>query len=104
MIPISRPRVVSDGKQAYYVFRDQARGSVVSLAYTPNLKTGEWEIIDLTDFPVDAWEPSYDPNLWNNKNKLNIYVQRSHQGDGEKLSENEETESMVYVLEINSDM
>ena len=104
MIPISRPRVVSDGKQAYYIFRDQERGSVVSLAYTSNLKTGEWEIIDLTDFPVDAWEPSYDPNLWNNKNKLNIYVQRSHQGDGEKLSENEETESMVYVLEINSDM
>ena len=101
MIPISRPRVVSDGKNAFYIFRDEERGSVVSMAYTKDIASGNWETVDLTDFSVDAWEPSLDSNLWDNKNKLHVFVQRSHQGDGEKLSENLEKESMVYVLEID---
>lgn len=37
MIPISRPRIASDGKKAYYIFRDAERGSKVSVAYTPSL-------------------------------------------------------------------
>ena len=100
MIPISRPRVVSDGKKAYYIFRDQERGAKVSLAKTNDLATGNWEVIDLTDFSVDAWEPSLDTDLWNRFNRLNIFVQRSHQGDGERLAEDSEKETPVYVLEF----
>ena len=100
MIPISRPRVVSDGKQAYYIFRDAERGSKVSIASTDDINQGNWTVADVTDFSVDAWEPSHDSNLWNSKKKLNIFVQRSHQGDGEKLSENMETQTPVYVLEL----
>ena len=99
MIPISRPRVVSDGKMAYYIFRDEERGSKVSIASTEDLNNGNWIIKDITDFPVDAWEPSHDSDLWNNKKILNIFVQRSHQGDGEKLSENTETQTPVFILE-----
>ncbi len=100
MIPIARPRIVSDGKKACYIFRDQERGSKVSVAYTPRLGKKEWKVTDLTDFSVDAWEPSYDMNLWNNKRKLNVFVQTSHQGDGEKVVETEKKSEPVYVLEI----
>ena len=100
MIPISRPRVVSDGKMAYYIFRDEEKGSKVSIASTRDLKSGEWTVSDYTDFPVDAWEPSHDSDLWNNKKILNVFVQRSHQGDGEKISDTMEKQTPIFVLEI----
>lgn len=100
MIPISRPRIVSDGKKAYYIFRDEERGSKVSLAYTPKLGKKPWIIADVTDFSVDAWEPSHDVNLWNKKRKLHVYVQTSHQGDGEKVATDKGNVSPVYILEV----
>lgn len=100
MIPISRPRIVSDGKKACYIFRDQERGSKVSIAYTPHLGKSDWQIKDVTDFSVDAWEPSHDLNLWNAKRKLHVFVQPTHQGDGEKVAQDVEPTSTVYVLEV----
>jgi len=99
MIPISRPRIVSDGKSAYYIFRDAERGSRVSIARTANLGKDSWEIADVTDFSVDAWEPSLDINLWNSSGKLDIFVQTTHQGDGERLASESEESSPVYILE-----
>ncbi len=99
MIPISRPRVAVDSGKAYFVFRDEERGSKVSMAYTDNIKSGEWRVKDLTDSSVDAWEPSYDTELWKTHKKLHIFVQETHQGDGEKVKDSEATP--VYVLEIN---
>jgi len=101
MIPISRPRIASDGKKAYFIFRDIERGSKVSVAFTPELGTADWKISDLTDFTVDAWEPSFDINLWNKSRKLHVFVQPTHQGDGERLAENAESSSQIYVLEID---
>lgn len=100
MIPIARPRIVSDGKKACYVFRDEERGSKVSVAYTPHLGKRDWTVTDLTDFSVDAWEPSHDLNLWNNQRKLHVFVQSSHQGDGERVADTNESIAPVYVLEI----
>lgn len=100
MIPISRPRIVSDGKKACFIFRDQERGSKVSIAFTPKLGKKEWKIIDATDFPVDAWEPSHDLNLWNRQKRLSVFVQPTHQGDGEKVAEVEPT-STVYVMDVD---
>lgn len=99
MIPIARPRIVSNGKEAYYIFRDTDRGSKVSMAYTPGLGKEPWTITDLTDFSVDAWEPSLDINLWNQRGKLNIFVQTTHQGDGERVAESAENSTPVYILE-----
>ena len=99
MIPISRPKIISNGRSAFYLFRDEERGSKASIAYTIDLQSDNWEIVDLTDFSVDAWEPNYDINLWNNHNILNIFVQTTHQGDGEKISDSSETFSSVYILE-----
>lgn len=81
------------------MFRDAERGSRVSMAYTDDVKSGEWKVKDLTDFSVDAWEPSYDTELWKAHQKLHVFVQETHQGDGEKVKASEVTP--VYVLEIN---
>lgn len=102
MIPISRPRIASDGMNAFYFFRDEERSSRVSMGFSPDINNCEWRIIDLTDFSVDAWEPNFDINLWNRKKKLNIFIQTTHQGDGERLSSSPETKSMVYILELNT--
>lgn len=101
MIPISRPRIACDGKKAYYIFRDAERGSKVSVAYTPEIGKSGWTVADVTDFAVDAWEPSFDTNLWNKRRKLHVYVQTAHQGDGEKVADASESSSPVYVLEID---
>lgn len=64
MIPIARPKIVVDNGKAWFVFRDAERGSRVSMAYTDNIASGEWTVSDLTDFPVEAWEPGIDSELW----------------------------------------
>lgn len=99
MIPISRPRLVSDGHKAYYIFRDQERGSRVSVATTPSLGSGKWTVTDVTPFSVDAWEPTLDIALWNSRGLLNVFVQTNHQGDGERTVDGS-TATPVYVAEI----
>ena len=83
----------------YYIFRDEERDSRVSLAKKVLGAEGSWQIYDLTDFSVDAWEPSYDTELWKDSKKLHVFVQRSSQGDGEKITHLEP--QSVYVLEYN---
>jgi len=101
MIPIARPRLAIDGKRAYFIFRDQERGSRVSLFTTDDLANGEWRVKDLTDFSVDAWEPSFDTELWKRKRRLHIFVETTHQGDGEHTVEAKP--EMAYVLEVKSE-
>ena len=87
-IPIARPRLaireVDGRKEAYYIYRDVERGSRVSMAYTTDLGRKPWEVKDLTDFSVEAWEPSHDTELWKSRHQLDIYVQCAYQGDGEQ--------------------
>lgn len=99
MIPISRPRIAVDDNKIWYVFRDEERGSKVSMAYTDDVAKGEWKVSDLTDFPVDAWEPTYDTELWKQKKDLHLFVQHTLQGDGERVKQT--TPQMIYVLDID---
>lgn len=99
MIPMSRPRIVSDGKAAYYIFRDLERGGKVTIARTTDIGNAPWSVDDVTDFSVDAWEPTLDINLWNNNHTLNVFVQTTHQGDGERLASTDSKSTPVYVLQ-----
>lgn len=84
-IPISRPQVLSDaeGKEVLMIFRDSERSSRVSLArIDPGAR--KWSNIDLTSGSVGDWEPTYDTERWKNERLLDIFVQRTGQGDGEK--------------------
>lgn len=98
MIPIARPRIVVDGNKAMYIFRDEERGSRVSMYTTDDITNGSWQAVDLSDFAVDAWEPSLDTELWKRKRRLDIFVQHTRQGDGEHLSPMEP--QPVYVMEV----
>lgn len=88
LIPMSRPQLVVTGKKdkvkAYYIYRDTESGSKVTIAKTDNVLSGQWVVTQPHDIVVDAWEPSFDTNLWNEQSQLNIFVQRVQQGDGEK--------------------
>lgn len=101
-IPISRPQIVMKNKGGkahfYYIFRDEERGSVVSVATKHDLEESKWKITDLTDFTVGAWEPTYDTELWREEHKLHLLVQHTDQGDGEKTSLL--SPQPVYILEV----
>ena len=103
MIPISRPQIVIQNGYLIYIHRDIEFNSKVTLSYTyiqgANRGIYYWNISNYTDFSVDAWEPSIDTELWQEKGILNIFVQTVHQGDGEKSVESEP--ERVYVLEID---
>lgn len=98
MIPISRPRMAVEGDEVYYIFRDEEMGSTVSMYYTKDIHAGNWELFHLTNFSVHAWEPSIDTELWKEQHRLNIFVQDSYQGDGEKTVDSDA--SQIYVLEV----
>ncbi|UCH15437.1 MAG: BNR repeat-containing protein, partial [Bacteroidales bacterium] len=105
-IPISRPQILVDDSndliKAYLIYRDEERDSKVSVNVSNDLSSDEWLVYDLTDFPVDSWEPSYDTELWKNSSKLNIFVQRSGQGDAEGLEDL--PPQPVYIIEMSPDI
>lgn len=99
MIPIARPRIVVEDGDVFYIFRDEERGSRVSMAHTNDITAGKWTVKDLTNFSVEAWEPSHDTELWKKRRKLHLFVQHTRQGDGERTAKIEP--QMVYVLETD---
>lgn len=102
-IPISRPDIFIDdegqNKLVYLLFRDEERGSKISLAYRNFNEKSNWKITDLTKTLVGQWEPNYDINLWKNHHKLNIFLQEVTQIDGEGLAQKLPT--AVSVLQLN---
>ena len=86
-IPISRPQIVAwqKGKSiaAALVFRDEERGNKVSLAVSNDITGTNWQITDLTAQSVGSWEPTYDTELWKQKEILNLFIQNVTQIDGE---------------------
>lgn len=97
-IPIARPQIIiqKNGKPIV-IFRDQERGFKVSAAISDNLLEASWTIRDLTESGVDEWEPSYDTELWKAKKRLNLYVQKVSQADGEGIAKT--AQQMIYVME-----
>ena len=101
-IPISRPQIVAKSKgkktKAYVVFRDEERDSKVSMSKVTLGKKSKVEVSDITDFGVGLWEPSFDTELWKEKGKLHLFVQKVDQVDGEGVAKAKPT--MVKVLEV----
>ncbi|MEO7990569.1 MAG: BNR repeat-containing protein [Chryseolinea sp.] len=88
-IPIARPEIVvrKKGKKEHEViliYRDEERGSHVSI-FVGNPEEENWVSRDLTMTSVGSWEPSYDTELWRTEEILDLFVQQTGQGDGEKV-------------------
>ena len=86
-IPISRPQLIVNrsGKKikAAILFRDAERDNKVSVALSKNITKRKWKLYDLSPGSVGAWEPSYDTELWQQKQVLNLFVQNAEQADAE---------------------
>lgn len=86
-IPIARPQIMVglQGREptALMVFRDEERGSKVSVASIDDFDAGRWTVRDLTAEAVGAWEPSFDTELWRTRGELNLFLQAVRQVDGE---------------------
>jgi hypothetical protein len=102
-IPIARPQILcsekGNQKQWMLIFRDEERGSKVSMATCSGLSDNQWKIEDLTDYPVGEWEPTYDTELWKEKQALHLFIQKVNQGDGEQNSDMEA--QPVSIMEVN---
>jgi hypothetical protein len=89
-IPMSRPQIVvrnhNGAVQAILIYRDIERNDKVSIAICNDINQQRWEVKDLTTTPVGLWEPSYDKEIWKNKQELHLFVERVEQGDGEKTN------------------
>lgn len=99
MIPIARPRVAMVEGKTVCVFRDAERGGKVSLAITDDIAAEEWEVKDLTDFSMGAWEPSLDSELLK-RGLVHLFTQTTAQGDGEKTVDMKP--QPVYVMEVST--
>lgn len=95
-IPISRPAVAIAKHGPVMLFRDSERGSVVSAFVAKSLE-GPWTVRDLTDFSVDMWEPTIDRDALKREGRLSVFVQRSSQGDGERVTDS--PAQPAYVLD-----
>ncbi|NGZ86746.1 neuraminidase [Duganella sp. SAP-35] len=84
-IPIARPQIMvsMSGPGGLLVFRDEERGSKVSVVSVSDFAAGKWSVADLTDASVGAWEPSFDTELWRRSGTLSLFVQKVSQVDGE---------------------
>ena len=102
-IPISRPLVltysVATKVVVLIVFRDAERSDRVSVAIRKNDAPERWVTQDLTITSVGMWEPTYDPNVWEKKKALHLFVQTVGQGQAEGLEDL--PPQMVNVLEWN---
>lgn len=84
-IPISRPQILTKGNKAFVIFRDEERGNKVSVYVSRDADFRQWDVSELTNFSVGQWEPSYDTERWRKDKVLDLFVQFTGQGDGEKI-------------------
>jgi hypothetical protein len=100
-IPISRPQIMVDTKgdkpAGLLVFRDEERGSRVSVVRIEDFARSRWSVRDLGKDSVGAWEPSFDTELWSRREQLHLYTQSVQQVDAEGTADAAPTQ--VRVLE-----
>ncbi|WP_316765901.1 BNR repeat-containing protein [Pedobacter frigiditerrae] len=86
-IPISRPQLISWSDKntisCALIFRDIERGNKVSIAISNDITKSNWVCKDLSEMSVGEWEPTFDTELWITKKRLDLFVQKVEQIDGE---------------------
>jgi hypothetical protein len=90
-IPISRPQIIAWKKNNTVtiglIFRDAERGNKVSIAVSDGAERSKWKVTDLTADAVGSWEPTYDTELWKDKQILSMFIQNVEQVDAEGISQ-----------------
>ncbi|MFV0606835.1 MAG: BNR repeat-containing protein [Niabella sp.] len=103
-IPISRPQVAVYKKMfntcVAIIFRDEEKGSKISIAFNKNIRKTKWQVKDVLDEDLGSWEPSYDTELWKHKKKLHLFVQKTDQADQEGQSKLEPQVASVVEVKL----
>lgn len=86
-IPMARPQLLLADKGGLLVFRDEERGSKVSVAVIKDFQPFQWSVHDLSESPVGEWEPTFDSELWKSRGVLSLFVQEAAQVDGEGVAQ-----------------
>ncbi|MDR2813064.1 MAG: BNR repeat-containing protein [Prevotellaceae bacterium] len=103
-IPISRPQIVAGSpeneKLIAIIFRDEERGKKVSVATCTDAPGNRWAVRDLTEYSVGDWEPTFDTELWKNRQILHLFVQSVRQIDGEGVADVPAQPISVAAIEL----
>jgi hypothetical protein len=86
-IPMARPQLLLADQGGLLVFRDEERGSKVSVAVIKDFQSFQWSVHDLSDAAVGAWEPTFDSELWKARGILSLFVQNVVQVDAEGIAQ-----------------
>lgn len=86
-IPISRPQIVyhQQTNMLYVIYRDEEKGNKACIASTKVSDMKTWKIDTITNYSMKRWEPSYDTELWKNRQLLHVYYQVTQQGNSETI-------------------
>lgn len=101
MIPVSRPLILYKSGKVMLIFRDREYEGKAIMAVADDMENNKWHFSELTGFDIDAWEPTFDENLWKKEGQLQLFLQTTHQGDGEKTAAIKCKTSPVYILYAN---
>lgn len=98
-VPISRPALaISRNGIVWCFFRAAEFGSKVCAWRIPDLREEGYDLTILTDFSVDAWEPSIDIEAQRRNSGVSLFVLRCNQSGGDKTQEM--SEDNAYILDI----
>ena len=87
-IPISRPKLALDDEdRVYMIYRDEERGSRITVAISEDAERREWRHRDLSSGSVGQWEPNYDVRLWERDRELHLFKQFVGQGQAEGVED-----------------
>lgn len=86
-ISMARPQLLLADRGGLLVFRDEERGSKVSLALIKDFQSFQWSVHDLSEASVGEWEPTFDSELWKSHRILSLFVQTVAQVDGEGVAQ-----------------
>ena len=102
-IPISRPVVLHsdhDGdSKLHVIYRDEEYDNNACIKTLNMGQSDSWENRVLTENGLDRWEPTYDLELWRQKEILHLFIQKVGQGSGEKPVDRSAT--MIRVMEVD---
>jgi rhamnogalacturonyl hydrolase YesR len=100
--PISRAALFIEQRWKFYalhlIYRDDLRGGRIVDAKLNDLAKGEWAETEFTTSSLDAWEPSFDPVLWERLGQVHLLVQKVEQRDGEDRKAGANTPTPIGVL------
>jgi hypothetical protein len=100
--PISRAVLlwepVENNARVHLIYRDDSKGGRVVVASNDGLRAPQWRFRYLTDSNVGGWEPSIDPEQWQQAEQAHLLLQTVGQVDGDDVGGSGAKPAPISVL------